>query len=270
MHDDQTAVRQRRQGCARLSAPNVVLTLPEFHMKIPHYPSLDLETFTPYRRRWMLTMLAEGIAYGLRLQEAGLVPPSVDSAWMEPIGNRWFALIAEASGAEVAPDLDDADDTGLELSDTFLTGEVEAPATESDPEYEESLAKDAWYWSLLDAAVEGGFHLAVLRDAKAVESDGLIGLSACTWDWFDALEPTDWELAPGLDTAPRLDQLTAEWLGNAAFELARRTGVMALASRPVALQVAQRAVDYVVCDRLVHGQDVYRPEDPVSAEEFTC
>jgi hypothetical protein len=241
-------------------------------VKVRHYPSPDLHNFTPFRVRWTLTMLAEGIAYGLRLQEAGLVPPSVDSAWMEPIGSRWFALIAEASGAEVASDLDDEHegDMGLELSDTSLTDGGEASDPESDPECEESLAKDASYWSLLDAAVEGGFHLAVLRDAKASEKNGRIALPESTCDWLDTLERKDWELGPGLEATPTLDQLTAEWLGNAAFELARRTGVLALANRPVAIQVAQRAVDYVICDRLVQGQDVYRPEDPVSAEEFAC
>lgn len=237
-------------------------------MKIQQYPSIAPGEFDATHVRWLLTMVAEGIAFGVRLHEAGLVPPSVDPVWAEPMTDRWVQLIAKAAGTAVFNE-DAEEDMQPDSEDAFLAeSSSEDRDDKDDEEYSAQLAREAWYWSLQEAAMEGAYNLATLRAGYAIADGEGPALPAFVWEWYQTLSTVDWELAPGVYPPATLDTLTTQWLANATFELARRAGVPALANLELAHQAAQRALDYVVCDRLVHGDELYRQESPIEEADF--
>jgi hypothetical protein len=160
--------------------------------------------------RWVLSMIADAVVHGMRVAADDLPGPHDQGGmWMEPLTHRWAQLVDEAS------DADDVED---------------------------------YLWGLRDDVAERSFqHAAYFR----VEDTGTDTpkLLPSTWQWLDAIGPTDWERAPGVAPVPDVSELSVEWLGNAVFEYARRLGIAALKDRPAAFGAAEHVL-------VTHGEFV--------------
>ncbi|WP_396214388.1 hypothetical protein [Gemmatimonas sp.] len=218
----------------------------------------------------MLTMIAEAIAHGLRLYEADIAPPSVDSAWLEPLMGRWVGMIAEACGIDIDIDINAEVDEEIEeiayvSVPTFLEGGL------SDDGYDaKTLKKEAWFWDLQTAAVEGAYHATALYEAR-FGGDEILTLSSPTAAWFDKLEQDDWECSLPLLLPPRVDDLNAWWLAVATFEFAVRTGIPELMDTITALEAANRALRFVAIERLANPDAFYTGGpaiETLTAEDF--
>lgn len=158
---------------------------------------------SPVEVRWVLAMLADAVVHGMRVASDDLPGPHDQGGmWMEPLIDRWAQLVDEASEAN---------------------------------DVEEYL------WGLRDDVAERSFqHAAYFRvERTGTEAPKLL---PSTWQWLDALEPTDWERAPGVAPVPELSELSVDWLGNAVFEYARRLGIPALKDRPAAFWAAEHVL----------------------------
>lgn len=160
--------------------------------------------------RWVLAMIADAIVHGMRVGADDLPGPHDQAGmWMEPLTFRWAQLVDEAS------DADDVED---------------------------------YLWGIRDDATERSFQHAAYFRAERIDRDSP-KLLPSTWQWLDAIGPTDWERAPGVAPVPDLSVLTVEWLGNAVFEYARRLGIAALKDRPAAFRAAEHVL-------VTHGEFV--------------
>ncbi len=215
--------------------------------------------------------------HGLRLVEAGLLPPSEDATWLDPLIGRWATLVMQVCGIE-PPYLGESDGVQCTLDEVAATGEWSqtSDAAWCDPSDDEAVpecthghAAENWIWELQAAAIEGAYHLSEIRgfSSWSLDHDGHeldderddhpVQLMPSTHTWHEALHPHDWECAPGVVPAPALDDVGVEWLGYVVFEIGRRTGVRSLGDYVIALEAARRALQYVAVERLVSPDDFY-------------
>ena len=240
-------------------------------------------------------MVAEALAQGLRFAEAGLLPPSEDALWLEPLIGRWATLVLQVCGIE-PPQWEEHDRVSLEPADVdgarewsgsndAVWGDPSRPAAEPERSHA-SLPDEEWIWDLQQAVVEGAFHLSDLRDAlrQALGNDDDLArgedldldyqpvqLMQSTRTWYEALRPSHWECAPGVYLPPAVEALSVYWLGTAVFEIGRRTGVCVLADQHVAFEAARRALLCITAERVVDPDQFYpwgEANDSLTDEDF--